>query len=306
MLGFCLTLKETRPSLLLAREATVLRKRCPSQKIQILNPDAVPGLKALVTVTLVRPVRLLFTEPIIAAVAFMGAVTTAIFYAQAESIPLVFELYGWSPAAASLGFVPLLLGALASFLVRFVDHRILDKIVRSNKRIEPEDKLTGFAIAAPFLAVGKSFAPRVLPDSTTDSRTGLWLFAWTTPPAVHIHWIVPLIAQVFVGFALNEYLYTLSGYLADSYTIYAASGFAGMVLVRALTCAILVPFTRPMYVNLGYNTATSVLAGVATAFCIAPVIFLRYGRRIREASKFAKLSLITYDENKVEDDFNGL
>jgi hypothetical protein len=236
----------------------------------------------------------------------MGAVTTAIFYAQAESIPLVFELYGWSPAAASLGFVPLLLGALASFLVRFVDHRILDKIVRSNKRIEPEDKLTGFAIAAPFLAVGKSFAPRVLPDSTTDSRTGLWLFAWTTPPAVHIHWIVPLIAQVFVGFALNEYLYTLSGYLADSYTIYAASGFAGMVLVRALTCAILVPFTRPMYVNLGYNTATSVLAGVATAFCIAPVIFLGYGRRIREASKFAKLSLITYDENKVEDDFNGL
>jgi hypothetical protein len=123
---------------------------------------------------------------------------------------------------------------------------------------------------------------------------------------VHIHWIVPLIAQVFVGFALNEYLYTLSGYLADSYTILAASGFAGMVFVRALTCASLVPFTKPMYVNLGYNIATTVLAVVATVFCLAPIVFIKYGRRIREASKFAKLSLATYDENKVEDDFNGL
>ena len=161
LLGFCLTLKETRPSLLLSREAAVLKKRFPSQKIQILNPDAVPGLKALVTITLLRPVRLLFTEPIIASVAFMGAVTTAIFYAQAESIPLVFELYNWSRATASLGFVPLLLGSLASFLIRFVDHHKIDKIVRSNKRVEPENKLTGFAIAAPFLAIGKSFTPYI-------------------------------------------------------------------------------------------------------------------------------------------------
>jgi hypothetical protein len=119
----------------------------------------VPDAKALITNTLVRPVRLLFTEPIIASVAFMGAVTTAMFYAQAESIPLVFELYGWFPAAASLGFVPLLLGSLASFLVRFIDHAKIDNIVRNNKRVEPEDKLTGFAIAAPFLALGRFLTP---------------------------------------------------------------------------------------------------------------------------------------------------
>jgi hypothetical protein len=122
---------------------------------------------------------------------------------------------------------------------------------------------------------------------------------------VHIHWILPLIAQVFVGFALNEYLYTLSGYLADSYTIYAASGFAGMVLVRALTCAVLVPFTKPMYVNLGYNTATSVLAGIATVFCVALIVFMKYGRRIREASRFAKVSLSTYDKIRLRTTLTG-
>ena len=51
--------------------------------------------------------------------------------------------------------------------------------------------------------------------------------------------------------------YTLTGYLADSYTIYAA-----------------------------------------------PVVFWRFGKRIREASRFAKFSVSTYRDNRVEDDMN--
>lgn len=114
-----------------------------------------------------------------------------------------------------------------------------------------------------------------------------------------------MVAQFFVGFALNENVYTLTGYLADSYTIYAASGFAGLILARASTCAVILPFTRPMYVNLGYNVATSILAAVATLFCLAPVVFIKYGKRIRESSSFARLSLSTYNENKVEDDMES-
>ena len=44
-----------------------------------------------------------------------------------------------------------------------------------------------------------------------------------------------MLALVLVGYALNENVYTLTGYLADSYTIYAASGFAGLILARAST-----------------------------------------------------------------------
>lgn len=128
------------------------------------------------------------------------------------------------------------------------------------------------------------------------------MFAWTIPPKTQVHWIVPMIAQFFVGFALNENVYTLTGYLADSYTVYAASGFAGLILARASTCAVIVPFTRQMYVNLGYNVASSILAGVATLFCAAPVIFIKFGKRIRNASQFAKLSLSVYNDNKVDND----
>lgn len=111
-----------------------------------------------------------------------------------------------------------------------------------------------------------------------------------------------MLAQFFVGFALNENVYTLTGYLADSYTIYAASGYAGLILARASTCAIIVPFTRQMYTQLGYNVATSILAAVATVFCVAPFVFTRYGKQIRKRSKFASSSLVTYHDNKVEDD----
>lgn len=114
-----------------------------------------------------------------------------------------------------------------------------------------------------------------------------------------------MFAQFLVGFALNENVYTLTGYLADSYTVYAVSGFAGLILSRASTCALIVPFTRPMYVNLGYNMATSVLTGVATVFCVTSVMFLKWGKGIGERSVFATLSLRTYVDNKVEDDMES-
>lgn len=113
-----------------------------------------------------------------------------------------------------------------------------------------------------------------------------------------------MLSLIPIGYALNENDYVLTGYLADSYTIYAASGFAGLILARCVTCAVIVPFTRPMFEGLGYNMAMTVFAGVATIFCVAPVVFWRWGRGIRERSRFARVSLGRYMENSVEDDMN--
>ncbi|KAK5011839.1 hypothetical protein LTR28_004356 [Elasticomyces elasticus] len=270
--------------------------------IKTLNPDSAPNAKTLLQVTLVRPLRLLFTEPIVMMVAFMGSVTCALFYVSAESLLLVFEAYGWSPQTASLSFIPIALGCLCGFFTRLYDHRKLANRTKDGKTLEPEDKLFGFAIAAPSLAIGKT-SPSPTPRKA-NKRSGLWVFAWMTPPATNVHWIVPMLSLVLVGYALNENVYTLTGYLADSYTIYAASGFAGLILARASTSAVILPFARPMYVNLGYNRATSILAAIATAFCVAPFVFFRYGKRIREVSKFAKYSLTTYQYNQVENDLN--
>lgn len=99
--AFCFLLRETRPSLLLEREIAALRKKLPVGKLRRLIRTRAPDFRTLIVMTLLRPLRLLFTEPIIMAVAFMGSVTCALFYLQAGSIPLVFEAYGWSSATAS-------------------------------------------------------------------------------------------------------------------------------------------------------------------------------------------------------------
>ena len=151
--------------------------------------------------------------------------------------------------------------------------------------LHPENKLAGFAFAAPSLAVG------------------LWWFAWTIPPAiVDVHWAVSMIGLVFVGFATNEFACTLSGYLADSYTIYSSSGFAALAFLRALLAGTFPLFAYPMYEVLDANKASTVLAAVATVFCVSPFLFIKYGMRIRQRSRFARYSLRGHSETQIQND----
>jgi hypothetical protein len=45
-----------------------------------------------------------------------------------------------------------------------------------------------------------------------------------------------------------------------------------------------------MYGRVGANKATTILAALAAAFCGAPVLFLRYGERLRKRSAFSRYS----------------
>ncbi|KAL5337254.1 major facilitator superfamily domain-containing protein [Aspergillus crustosus] len=95
---------------------------------------------------------------------------------------------------------------------------------------------------------------------------------------------------VFSGFAATEFSFTLSGYIADSYTIYASSGMAVVAFLRAIAAGCMPLFAYPMYSGLGSNVATSIIAAIATAFCFTPWVFLKYGKKLRESSKFARYS----------------
>ena len=282
----CLFIKESRPSLLLERRVSALRKSSSNKSLRIRNPDAVPNFRTFISTFLIRPLRLLFTEPIVIMLSVMSWVVCSVFWLFAEALLIVYSSYGFSSRQASLAFIPIGIGLFFGILTRLYDHHVLSRRRKHGKILEPEHKLFGFAVAAPTLAIS------------------LWWFAWTIPPYSHTHWIVSMLALAPAGFALNEFNYTLSGYLADSYTIYAASAFAGLLLSRSFVTALILPFTHQMYTNLGANIASSILASVATVFCVAPVILMKYGKRIREASKFARYSLGAYHDNQVEDDMN--
>ena len=256
--------------------------------MKTLNPDRTPDLRSLIQLTLTRPLRLLFTEPIIIIAAIMFCIICATYYLFADALLIIFAAYGWSASTSSLAFIPFGFGHFLGFFARWYDHRTLSRLKEEGKPIEPESKLLFFNIATPLLAAG------------------FWILAWTVPPASLVHPAVPFLALVLIGFSLNEIIYALATYLTDSYTVFAASGFAGIVLARATVSATVLPLTPSMYGNLGANYATTILAGLTTLFALVPFIFTRYGHRIRKASKFARFSSSTYLRTRVENDVNVL
>ncbi|KAL5049017.1 hypothetical protein BDW71DRAFT_195843 [Aspergillus fruticulosus] len=210
---------------------------------------------------------------------------TALVYLFTQCLPPIYKSLGFSERQACLPFIAIGAGLSLGLLTRYLDMHLIERRRRHGTILLPEHKLAGFWIGSGVLA------------------GALWVFAWTIPPAVqHLHWIVSVLSLVLIGYALNEIDYVLGGYLADSYLSYAASGLAALSLIRALLSGILPLVSSPMFTNLGANVAISLLAAVATLFCLVPPLFSRFGETIRARSKFAKYSLDMYQEHSVDEE----
>lgn len=267
------TILESRPTKLLSQKLEKLQDRYHDKLEPRGNPDAIPNGRALAELVILRPARLAVTEPIIIMVSLLNATAWGLVYFFTESLTLVYSLYGWAETTTSLAFIAIGLGIPFSIFPRLWDLYIISKRKQQKAEVKPEDKIYGFALAAPVLAIG------------------LWLFSWTIPPLVHTPWPVSMVGLVMIGFAANEFAYTLNGYLADSYTMYASSSLTTLAFLRAIVSGLMPLFAYPMFSRLGSNVAGSILAGVATLFCVTPFVFFRYGRALRERSKFARYSV---------------
>jgi len=114
---------------------------------------------------------------------------------------------------------------------------------------------------------------------------GLFFFGWTTYPSVH--WIVPIIGSGIFGTGVVLVFSGIFTFLVDAYPLYAASALAANSFARSSFAAAFPLFGNQMYEKLGYQWATSLLAFLTVAMAPFPYIFFRYGKRIREGSKFA-------------------
>lgn len=202
----------------------------------------------------------------------MAATVCAIIYVFPEAFPVVFaDAFGFSPRQCSLVNLSISVGVLLTFLPRLHDIRVSNACRRNNIAAQPEDKLFGFLVAAPVLAIA------------------FWIFSLTIPPLVTglTPW-VPIASLALVGFSVVEFDTVLAGYLTDTYTSHAASANASLSFLRAVHSGVLPLFGHRMFVGLGPNHAMFVLAGLATVYCGIAVLFARYGKSIRLRSKFAQ------------------
>lgn len=277
-------IRESRPSLLLSKRLVKLHKVAGDSRFRIQNPDQAPDFQTFLVLTLTRPVRLFFTDSIVFVVSVMGAVGWALIYLFTEAIPVIYNGFGLTREQSSLMFLAIGLGIVFGIFPRLHDRNVLRKRQAANEHLHPEDKLIGFSFAAPSLAFG------------------LWWLVLTVPPASTLPWYASILGLIPIGFATNEFACTLSGYLADTYTIYASSAFAALAFLRAVLAGLFPLVGRPMYVELGSNWASVVLACVATVFCLTPILFVKFGRGIRQRSKFAKYSLEVTNQTQIEND----
>ncbi|KAI9043101.1 putative MFS transporter [Aspergillus affinis] len=281
-----MTIRESRPPLVLEKELQKLPlsiRGKGKEALQSFNPDHVPDLITFATVFLVRPLRLLVTEPIVFLVCILGPIPYAITYLFSQALPDVYKSFGFTTTQTHLPFLAISIGAVLILISRWYNEHNIAKHIRLNNPIHPELQLLGLVIAAPVLA------------------GGLWLFAWAIPPQVPgLHWIIPTIGLVCVGYAGGEFPTVLTGYLADSYRGYSSSAFAALSLIRVLLAATFPLFSPKMFANLGANVAVSVLAALATVFCAVPPLLRIYGHKIRARSRFAQESLVLYNMTTVD------
>ncbi|PMD44386.1 hypothetical protein L207DRAFT_525721 [Hyaloscypha variabilis F] len=259
-----LFLKESRPSQILRKRLHLLNQASTSETpFTIDNPDESLSWHDFITDSLTCPTRLFLMEPIALLLTLMCAVAFGQIYLFTQALPAIYTQapLSFTTEHASLSFIPIAIGLGLNIIPRFYDHDLLKRIKGRNGVIEPKHKIRAFAIDVPILAID------------------LWWFAWTIPPSVPAPWPVSFLPLILIGFATNESDCNLAGYMIASYTFFSTSAFTSLEFVRVV-----------MYGRVGANKATTILAALAAAFCGAPVLFLRYGERLRKRSAFSRYS----------------
>jgi hypothetical protein len=87
-------------------------------EIPAAGPKGVAALKFLIIVTFTRPIRMLFTEPIVMFFSLWVAFNFATVYSFFVAFPLVFtEVYGFSAEQGGLTFISLVVGSCLGALL---------------------------------------------------------------------------------------------------------------------------------------------------------------------------------------------
>lgn len=239
---------------------------------QKLAHDGLKEVQSFIVPTLARPAHFFVTEPIVFMATCLDSTVCGLAYLLTEALPTIHAGMGLTDQQASFSLLVLASGMLLGIPLYVYEQHVAVKKVKQRQFV-PEDRLFGFNIACPALAVA------------------LWWFAWTIPPAFQQTSVASIVPLAMIGFCTNAFFVALSGYLTDSYTLYAASANAPVAVFRGILSAASPIIGYKIFGgHLNANTAASILASIATVFCATPLLLAKFGKRLRVASNFAKYS----------------
>lgn len=254
---------------LLKKRAQRLRRETGDQSWYHPHEDMQLTPKIVVTKHLTRPLKMLFTEPMVSCIAVYASFVYSILYLTLEVFPIVFiEDRGYSTIVGTLPFLGLFIGVLSAALLNLANQPRYARLVdQNNGKSVPEARLLPMQFGS-FIFCG-----------------GLFWFGWTAAP--RYHWILPVIGAALIGCGFSVIFQQAINYLVDTYTVYAASAVSANTFLRSVLAAAFPLVAMPMFHNLGTAPAVSILGGIAAAAIPIPFVFMRYGKRLRARSNFA-------------------
>jgi hypothetical protein len=117
----CLAMKESRPSTILQRDIRAIARSSGFDGLFYESIENVASFGAFCEPSLILPMRLFCTEPIVLLASTMAATVRAIIYVLPEAFSVVFaDVFGFSPRQCSLVNLATPVGVLFTFLPRSI------------------------------------------------------------------------------------------------------------------------------------------------------------------------------------------
>ncbi|PLB51231.1 putative MFS multidrug transporter [Aspergillus steynii IBT 23096] len=261
---------ETYAPVILQKRAARLRKETGNWALHSALDESRPTASEIVTKYLVRPIQMLFLEPILLLITIYLALIYGILYLFFEAYPVSFqEVRGWTnEGVAGLPFLGIMIGVLCgvALIIWQTKTRFARKLAKHG-RVVPEERLVPMMIASIMLPAG------------------LFWFGWTSNR--NISWVPQVIAGIPIGMGILVIFMQGLNYIIDVYLMFANSAIAANTLVRSSLGGAFPLFSVQMYHKLGVDWASSLLGFITVAMIPIPVVFFIYGKKIRAMSKFS-------------------
>ena len=268
-----LFLSESYGPKILQGRARRLRKETGDQAYKTTEERENKTLVVVLSTALVRPFRLLITQPIVQVLALYMGCIYGIMYLTLATFPDLWtskEYYNESPGIGGLNYLSTAIGLIVGMqLGAPLQDRIYHRLRKNNNDVgTPEFRV-------PLLIVVAIATP-----------TGLFIYGWTAQ--THCHWIAPNIGVALYHIGIVVAYLCIQTYIVDSYTRFAASALAACSFLRSLGGFAFPLFAPYMFKALGYGWGNSILAFVAIGIGgLAPVALWHFGLRLRKASPYA-------------------
>ena len=228
------------------------------------------SVAALFWNAIIKPWEMNIKDPALLFTTVYTGLLYGIFYSFFESLPLVYPVFYHFPETnTALVFLAVIVGAIVGFTlhVTYLAKRAFPKLMNGTFG-EFENHLLGGIFAGPLVTIG------------------LFMYAWCSRPSVH--WIAPTIGLALIICGIYIIVQVIFMYIPNIYPRYVASIFAANSLSRSLFAFAAILYSRPMLVALGVDGGVSLCAGLMVLCNIGMVVLWKYGKALRERSKFAE------------------